>query len=242
MVYAIIVCCKGLFFSFFPLFLSPKSNQMIKLIRQKVWFFIPFLFVFVLSAFFILISTKAELHLWLNKFHTSFFDSFFKIATYLGDGVVVIIIGLLALVLSFRLSAFIIAAYAVTGIFTQLLKHLFFSNVLRPAAYFKDTATLYLIEGVRLYHHNSFPSGHAASAFALFLCIALSTNKKIIHFLCFLLASITAYSRVYLSQHFLIDVLAGAIIGIAGTVGFYYVFYGKERNWHKLSLLTLWRK
>ncbi len=215
---------------------------MIKLMRQKAWFLIPSLFVIVLSAVFILLSTKADLHLLLNKFHTAFFDSFFKIATYLGDGVVVVIIGLLALVLSLRLSAFIITTYAATGIFVQLLKHFFFTDVLRPAAYFKDIATLYLIEGVRLYHHNSFPSGHAASAFALFLCLAVSTNKKFMHFLCFLMASITAYSRVYLSQHFLIDVLTGAIIGIAGAVGFYYVFYGKERNWHKLSLLTLWRK
>ncbi len=215
---------------------------MIKLFRQKVWFLIPALFVLTLSSFLILISNKGDLHLYMNKFHTTFFDNFFKIMTYLGDGVVVVIIGLLALFLSLRQGVFIISAYSATGIFVQLLKHLFFNEVLRPAAYFKDTATLYLIEGVKLYHHNSFPSGHAASAFALFFCIACSTDKKYIHFLCFLLASIAAYSRVYLSQHFLSDVIAGAVIGMAGSMGFYYLFYKRERPWYRLSLLTLWRK
>jgi membrane-associated phospholipid phosphatase len=178
----------------------------------------------------------------MNKFHTAFFDWFFRIITYLGDGVVVLIIGFLILFISFRLSAYLISTYAATGIVVQLLKNLFFYDFLRPVEYFKNITELYLIEGIKLYHHHSFPSGHAASAFGLFLCLALSTHKKTIHFICFLLASATAYSRVYLSQHFLIDIFFGAIIGITGAIGFYYVFYRKERNWYKLSLITLWQK
>ena len=215
---------------------------MIKLFKQKAWFLIPTLFVLSVSFFFILISNKSDIHLFLNKFHAPFFDRFFSIITYLGDGVVILIISFLILFVSFRLSAYLISTYAATGIFVQVLKHLFFNDVLRPAAHFKEMAELYLIEGIKLYHHHSFPSGHAASAFAMFLCFAFSTHKKYVHFICFLIASITAYSRVYLSQHFLVDVFFGTIIGVTGAVGFYYVFYGRERTWHKLSLLSLWQK
>jgi membrane-associated phospholipid phosphatase len=51
---------------------------------------------------------------------------------------------------------------------------------------------------------------------------ALSYNKsKAIVIVFFLCALLVAYSRIYLSQHFLIDVLAGSLIG-TGTA--YFVF------------------
>ena len=63
----------------------------------------------------------------------------------------------------------------------------------------------------------SFPSGHAGSAFAA--ATALSLNGKWVAFTSFILAFIIAFSRVYLSAHFLTDVLGGIFLGIAcGTL------------------------
>ena len=70
----------------------------------------------------------------------------------MGDGLFVLILCAVLLFFSFRLSAYIFTTYAFTGIFVQLLKRLFFDDVLRPAGYFKDTASLYLVEGVKMYY------------------------------------------------------------------------------------------
>ncbi|MCA1586876.1 MAG: phosphatase PAP2 family protein [Acidobacteria bacterium] len=58
---------------------------------------------------------------------------------------------------------------------------------------------------------SSFPSGHAASAFAG----ALATSRLLpgARALWFVLAVLIAYSRLYLGVHFPLDVLAGAVIG-----------------------------
>jgi membrane-associated phospholipid phosphatase len=63
----------------------------------------------------------------------------------------------------------------------------------------------------------SFPSGHTATAFSMFFLLALIYNKKGVGLVCCLLAIIAGFSRMYLLQHFLLDVLAGSILGVAIT-------------------------
>jgi undecaprenyl-diphosphatase len=57
----------------------------------------------------------------------------------------------------------------------------------------------------------SFPSGHAATAFAAATAIAILSPRMRPYALC--LAAAVALSRVYLRVHFPLDVLAGALIG-----------------------------
>ncbi len=70
-----------------------------------------------------------------------------------------------------------------------------------------------MIDGVELYEKFSFPSGHTALIFCLCMSICIFMKKKYFPLLLVLLAYIVGFSRIYLSQHFLIDVLAGALIG-----------------------------
>ena len=58
----------------------------------------------------------------------------------------------------------------------------------------------------------SFPSGHAASAFAGALAASRIWPGARVAF--FLLATLIAVSRVYVGVHFPIDILAGALVGI----------------------------
>jgi membrane-associated phospholipid phosphatase len=221
------------------------SNTLIVImgiLKQKIWFFIPFVFLVALSFRIIALVPKGDLHLAMNHFHTGFLDLFFRLVTWLGDGLTVIILCVILLFFSFRLSAYILTTYAITGVFVQLLKRLFFEDVLRPAGYFKDSAALYLVEGVKIYYGHSFPSGHAATAFGVFLCLAMVSKNKILPFGCLVLALLTAYSRVYLSQHFLLDIVVGALIGVTGSLALYPCFYGNEKKWHQLSLLSLKKK
>ena len=62
----------------------------------------------------------------------------------------------------------------------------------------------------------SFPSGHAATAFAAAVAIALVYPRLGRPLL--VLAAVIAVSRVYLGMHYVLDVAAGTLLGIA--VGF----------------------
>jgi membrane-associated phospholipid phosphatase len=136
---------------------------------------------------------------------------------------------------------YFLTTYLATGLFVQLMKRLFFEDMVRPAGYFQDLAQLHVVEGVVLLSSRSFPSGHATTAFALFLCLALLLKSRFMKLICFLLASLAAFSRVYLSQHFLIDVYAGSIIGCIGALAFYPVFFREDRKWHAWTVLKLFR-
>jgi membrane-associated phospholipid phosphatase len=74
------------------------------------------------------------------------------------------------------------------------------------------------IAGVEMRKLHSFPSGHATTAFTMALIMAHMSNKKFWSIMLPILAALAAYSRVYLSQHFPTDVLAGMCIGILSAI------------------------
>src|SRR5574344_460749 len=59
----------------------------------------------------------------------------------------------------------------------------------------------------------SFPSGHTTASFSVVAVTMLRCNPPIIIFV-LSLASLIAFSRVYLRVHYLSDVLAGAFLGL----------------------------
>jgi membrane-associated phospholipid phosphatase len=70
------------------------------------------------------------------------------------------------------------------------------------------------------------PSGHSASAFALATILILLTKNKLLQVMLMLLAILVAVSRVYLFQHFMVDTIVGATIGliVSGTIWWYLSF------------------
>ncbi len=59
--------------------------------------------------------------------------------------------------------------------------------------------------------NSSFPSSHAANAFALAWVLGHRWRRGIVPFVA--LALVVAFSRMYLNRHFLSDVVVGALIG-----------------------------
>lgn len=153
----------------------------------------------------------------INSVHTSWLDVLMRYWTYLGDGVVVAVIVLMMLLLSIRKFFITGLAYIFGGLAAQVLKKGFFHDFPRPVKYFdihNIDFNLYLIEGLHMHGNFSFPSGHTATAFAVFFCLACFIRRPLYQLLLFILALGVAYSRVYLSQHFLMDVVAGSLVGI----------------------------
>lgn len=58
----------------------------------------------------------------------------------------------------------------------------------------------------------SFPSVHTAIAFSTAFVFSYFYKKKFIYF--YILASLIAFSRIYLGYHFFLDIVGGIIIGI----------------------------
>jgi membrane-associated phospholipid phosphatase len=204
------------------------------LIDNKI-FLIPYLILLICLVPFPLIYEKGQIHLFINQYHHAFSDVLFALLTFLGDGLFLIIPVIILLFISLRHVVFITVAYFSTGIVTQILKRVFFEDVLRPSKFLKDV-DLYLIEGVDMLSGRSFPSGHSTSAFALFISLALISKKPYIKLSCFVIACLVAFSRVYLSQHFLIDIMAGSFIGCIGALAFYQLFYYNERSWYSWKI------
>lgn len=174
---------------------------------------ISYVLLFLIASVFVFFETKIGLHLEINSYHSGFFDLFFKYLTHLGDG---IMFGALV-VIFFFINKKASLVFAITGIATLLVTHFFkrivFKGVPRPVELIgKDN--LHLVEGVKMAHWNSFPSGHTIAAFAIATILIYRTRNFYLQFLYFGLAVLAGFSRVYLSQHFVEDILAGSALGI----------------------------
>jgi membrane-associated phospholipid phosphatase len=195
-----------------------------------------FLFFVLLTALVILLTTdKINTHLQINAFVNRylFIDVFFKYVTFLGDGLIIIIFCVIILLKNIRLGIALVAAYLTASLISTVLKHVVFSNFNRPFFVFQWEVPhqLHLVAGEKMYILNSFPSGHATAAFVFFMTLSFFLKVPIQKLVCLVLAVIAAFSRVYLSQHFLMDITAGATIGSSIAILIAYLFlYRKGGN------------
>jgi membrane-associated phospholipid phosphatase len=187
---------------------------------------------FLLTGLLLIASMpKVELHSWMNSQHVPFLDWLFRFLTLLGDGWFAAGISVILLMVKFRYALMTAASALVSGILVQVLKRVVFSGMDRPASFLELMPGLDLVSGVDLHHHLSFPSGHATTAFAVLVIAGLISPRKWHANLIMLLACLAGFSRVYLSQHFLVDVMAGSLIGLFSALLFYWYFKGLNWNW-----------
>ncbi|WP_025765175.1 phosphatase PAP2 family protein [Dyadobacter tibetensis] len=150
----------------------------------------------------------------INDAWNPIFDATMPYLTHLGDGIFCIIIGILTLLISYRLGGCILISYLFSGLFVQFLKRMVFTQALRPPVVLAShLPNMHLIPDVTLLQHGSFPSGHTTSAFALFMTIALYSRPKWIQGACLMAATLVAFTRMYLLAHFPADVWVGAMTG-----------------------------
>lgn len=147
----------------------------------------------------------------LNQLHTPFTDFFFKYITYLGDGLIILIASIGLYFYKKSIALICLLSYFLSGALAQILKRTFQYN--RPSKALEDFNLLVLVPGEQLSRTLSFPSGHTTSAFAFFLALFWFSEKKHWPILGILIALLVGVSRVYLLQHFLMDITAGAFLG-----------------------------
>ena len=185
--------------------------------------YVPILLIGLLLLFF---SDKFLLHKSLNGYHTSTLDVFFYYLTFLGHGVFIVLMSIFFFLKNKKQGVLIFCAFIFSASITQGLKHFVFDDAMRPY-YYIDSNLLHvpLVENIELHMHNSFPSGHTTSIFSFCSMISLFYNRKFFGVFLFILAFLTAYSRIYLSQHFMADVLFGSFIGVFSSYLLFYLNY-----------------
>lgn len=197
---------------------------MIDLLRKNRFFFIPYGLLFVAVGILQLIYTQEQLIRWVNAHNTTEADYFFQNATYLGDGAFFVFLIVVLFISSKRHGLLALASFTVSSLTSIFLKQAVFTGRPRPALVFADSKWAYhVIKGLDIYTINSFPSGHTISAFAVFTLLALLDERKGRGWALLIPAVLVGYSRVYLFQHFAVDVFAGSLIGVLSSVGVYWI-------------------
>ena len=201
-------------------------------------FLIPTIILVVCIAIFLFLLSKKDLHLLLCQPHTPFLDAVVPVFSNLVDWLPYVVVVLL---LFYRAgwATFLAGNLLLTTLIVQPIKYLV--NAPRPLTWFAENypdISLPLVEGVKMNHWLSFPSGHTTTFFALFFCLSIILceenikGKNILSLLCFVCATFGAYTRIYLSQHFLLDIFAGILIAVCSTLVLYFFLVKKTKNTH----------
>ncbi|MCE3282085.1 MAG: phosphatase family protein [Chitinophagaceae bacterium] len=176
-----------------------------------------------------------ESFLLLNGDSGKAMDYFFMFFTYFGDAA--LWVPMFAYIIWRQKKLYLplsLASFALGTIFVHVCKIFIVPGELRPTRYITD-AFIHTVDGVRVHGANSFPSGHTATAFVFFLVICLMTRKTWWIPVGFLTAVLVGYSRIYLAQHFPLDVAAGIIAAVA-AVGISIPFQKwADRRYRKLD-------
>lgn len=164
----------------------------------------------IIGAAVLMFISKGDLVLFFNGNRTVFASVYFSIASNFAEFGFVAFFIFILLNKSYGNAFITTSVFAISGIAVQSLKRVF--GMPRPAAFF-DESTLNFIGNGKLNYANSFPSGHTTTIFALFFIFGFFVKDKRWQILFFLIALSTAFARIYLLQHFFIDVYFGSILG-----------------------------
>ena len=154
-----------------------------------------------------------------DNIHGFILDKVMLISTYLGNGAIIWIIIALILIINekYRKIGFmVLGALILSAILGEvMLKHIF--KRIRPSANI-SVAKLLIVRPLSY----SFPSGHAASSFAAAGVLAKYFKEYVLEI--FSLASLIAFSRLYLYVHYPTDILAGIVLGFICSEIIIYLF------------------
>ncbi|MFZ4524599.1 MAG: phosphatase PAP2 family protein [Chlorobium sp.] len=176
-------------------------------------------FLCIISYAFVDIQTA----LWFHSLGKTWAYKIFEKVTLFGDSLYYLIGGLLLFVV-FRgkkiytayLGLFLFSSVAVSGLTTDLIK--FIAGRARPKLYFSDQ--IFGFDFFRWEHAwTSFPSGHSATAFSVAMLISILSPRW--RTLSLVAGFMVAFSRIFLTQHYVSDVIAGSFLGMISTVFLY---------------------
>ncbi len=188
-----------------------------------------FIFYEVVGWLFVSAYERLDQLQWINGNNSPLADLAFQALTSIAEVVLPILLLLYLLRFKRAYALSYVYSYALSTGLIQGLKHFVFTDSLRPLAYFASSGVKWhIIPGLLISEFNSMPSGHTGAAFFMFFWVAVLLRRWFWGALAGLIAVGVAYSRVYLFQHFPVDTLVGAAIGVGSSALFYSILYAKS--------------
>lgn len=172
----------------------------------------------------------------INGLHNPYLDFAVSTLTNLGDGLLVVPFVLWLLFFRVGWAVGLVGSALLQALIVSLFKRLLFHDSLRPITYLVGSVAHH-VPGVSVHQWMSFPSGHTVTIFALCIYVALCFRHRMLSIGLCGLAMVVGLSRVYLLQHFMHDVGAGALIGSAiGLFAFSVVELVELPAWMNMRL------
>jgi membrane-associated phospholipid phosphatase len=189
-----------------------------KTLWKNAWYSIPILLFYNVGLLVLWAREHGQEILFFNNYREEPLNSLFKIATHFGEAWLFVVAIFFTLFWRFRFAVLIAVAGLITIPISYILKDQIGTD--RPVTYFQKLGKndqLVYVPGVRLAAgQTSFPSGHTMAAFELYTLLTLIAGIAYRKWglLLALTAIVVGLSRIFLVQHFLIDVLGGSVMGI----------------------------
>ena len=161
-----------------------------------------------------LVWGKNEAFLYLNTNLGLVADKVFEYSSYLAEGWIWIPYFIVLVGLYKKDKAFILMNFLISTLFTQFAKNFIFTTAMRPMASGLDATQIHTVPGVEIHTFNSFPSGHTATAFTLFILTTYLFPNKYALSIGIIYAIVCGYSRIYLAQHFPLDLAGGIFVAL----------------------------
>lgn len=184
------------------------------LAKTKVFLTCYMLFL-IAGGILLLLMPKGDEIIFFNSIHTRFLNQLFYYITHLAEWPVVVFILIVGIFSSLGRGLVVAIIMGLLAIPINILKKVVFADMVRPSVFFQNKVVLDFIPGLIILQQHSFPSGHTASAFAMFFLVNVFVGDGKWGIFTFLVALAVGISRMYLLQHFFIDVYFGSLIGVS---------------------------
>lgn len=174
---------------------------------------------------------QVEMIKWFNNIHTPFLDQLFTSLTLLGTALIFIPFLIVAAFYRYSLAIGLIGNALLQTVVVSLFKRVLFPKAPRPIQ-FLDADIVHRVQGISIHRWMSFPSGHTLTIFGLCAFVSLWTKNYWMSIILLILALFVGMSRMYLTQHFPLDVAFGALFGTTiGAYSFMLTEYWNKSNW-----------
>lgn len=163
----------------------------------------------------------------LESIRTPLSDKLFMIITNIGDETFFLLIALYIFWCVSKKTGYFLMSVCFTGtVLNQFLKLIF--RIPRPWVL---DSTFSAVEGaIERAGGYSFPSGHTQNAFGIFGTLSMSTRSTAKRVFFMTVASLVAFSRMYLGVHTPLDVLTSVAISLLLVFAFSKIFEGYDKN------------
>lgn len=198
------------------------------LLKSRKLFFCILLILLLMGIFSVLIFGNSVLFNSTNAHHPFWLNVFFINYTFMGDGIFALCLAAIFIFYFKRRKegTALLVAFIFTEILVQLIKNsLNYSN---PGLYFEPGQTFLTTDDTYASGYQGFLSGHTAIAFALVTVFLSALKNKIWQLPLLSAAVLLAYSRMYLAQHSLPDILIATILGTSAGLLAVHVVYNRS--------------